>query len=85
MARLAVLVNCLGCRNNYPKPLIEQANFEGKELKLQVFNEKLVIEPVKKARNGWKQSIEEIIAAHGNEVIDNEWLSAKLTSDDDLE
>ncbi|MDM8568409.1 AbrB/MazE/SpoVT family DNA-binding domain-containing protein [Thiotrichales bacterium HSG1] len=83
MAHLIRIGNSQGIR--IPKLIIEQANLEGKELKLQVVNERLVVEPVKKARDGWKQSIEEIMAINGNEVVDNEWLDAKLTSDDDLE
>ena len=83
MAHLIKIGNSQGIR--IPKLLIEQAHLEWKELKLLVLNERLVVEPVKKARDGWKQSIEEIIATNGNEVIDNKWLDAKLISDDDLE
>ena len=68
-----------------PKPRVEQAKLEGKELKLQLVNNGLLISPEKQARAGWEEQIEQTIAAQGQEVIDAEWLDLPLASDDDLE
>ncbi len=83
MVHLVKIGNSQGIR--IPKPLVEQAQLEGKELKLQVVSNGLLVTPNNRAREGWKESIEAAIAAHGVEVIDNAWLDATLTSDEELE
>ncbi len=83
MAHLVKIGNSQGIR--IPKPLVEQAHLEGKELKLQLVNEGLLITPKKKARDGWKEAIEDVIAAQGQEALDSEWLDIPLSSDDELE
>ncbi len=83
MAHLVKIGNSQGIR--IPRQLIEQAHLEGKELKLQVVSNGLMVTPNKRARDGWKESIEAAIAAYGVEIIDNEWLDATLTSDEELE
>ena len=83
MAYLIKIGNSQGIR--IPKPLIEQAGLEGKELKFQVVNGGILVAPVHKSRVGWKESIEKTIANQGSEKIDNEWLNAELTSDENLE
>ncbi len=82
MAYLVKIGNSQGIR--IPKPLIEQAHLEGKELQLQVVNGGLFIAPIKTTRQGWKESIEGIIALQGAEVIDQQWLDADLIADDEL-
>ncbi len=83
MAYLVKIGNSQGIR--IPKPLVEQAHLEGKELQLQVVNGGLFIAPIKTTRQGWKKSIEEIITPQGTEVIDQQWLNADLIADDELE
>ena len=83
MVHLVKIGNSQGIR--IPKPLVEQAQLEGKELKLQLVGDGLLISPEKQARAGWAEEIERTIAAQGNEVIDAEWLDLPLASDDDLE
>jgi len=83
MAHLIKIGNSQGIR--IPKPLIQQAHLEGKELDILVVNHGILVTPSKKPREGWKKSIEAIIASEGSEVTDDEWLDATLTSDDDLE
>ncbi len=83
MAHLVKIGNSQGIR--IPKPLIQQARLEGKELDIQVVNQGILVTPSKKPREGWKKAIEAIIAREGTEETDNEWLDATLTSDDDLE
>ncbi len=83
MAHLVKIGNSQGIR--IPKPLVEQARLEGKELKLQLVSEGLLITPEKEARDGWKEAIERVIAVQGQEALDSEWLDIPLASDDELE
>jgi len=39
----------------------------------------------REARKDWAKSINTILAAHGEELNDTEWLDAELTSEDELE
>ncbi len=82
MAHLVKIGNSQGIR--IPKPLIQQAHLEGKELDIQVVNQGILVTPSKKPRENWKKAIETILA-NGSEATDSEWLDATLTSDDDLE
>ena len=83
MTHLVKIGNSQGIR--IPKPLVEQAQLEGKELKLQLVKNGLLISPEKQTRAGWEEEIEQTISAQGQEVIDAEWLDLPLASDDDLE
>ena len=83
MAHLVKIGNSQGIR--IPKPLIQQAHLEGKELDIQVVNQGLLVTPSRKPREGWKKAIEVILSSKGLEATDSEWLDASLTSDDDLE
>jgi len=83
MAHLVKIGNSQGIR--IPKPLIQQAHLEGKELDIQLVSQGILVTPSKKPREGWKKAIDEIIAGKGAENTDNEWLDSTLTADDDLE
>jgi len=83
MAHLVKIGNSQGIR--IPKPLVELAHLEGKELKLQLVSNGLLISPEKEARDGWKETIEQVIAIQGQEALDQEWLDPSLASDGDLE
>jgi len=83
MAHLIKIGNSQGIR--IPKPLIQQAHLEGKELDIQVVNQGILVTPSKKPRENWKKSIETSLATNGSEATDSEWLDAPLTSDVDLE
>jgi len=83
VAHLVKIGNSQGIR--IPKPLVEQAQLEGKELKLQLVNDGLLISPDKEPREGWKEAIEKTIAAQGHEVVDDEWINVTLVANDDLE
>ena len=82
MAYIVKIGNSRGIR--IPKPLIEQAKLEGKELDLQLVNNGLLITPKKEARDGWKDLIGQALAANQNDV-DRDWLDFPLASDDELE
>ncbi len=83
MAHLVKIGNSQGIR--IPKPIIEQAHLEGKELKFQILNGGLFIVPVLKPREGWAESIEKTLISQGIEALDEEWLNSELTIDEDLE
>jgi antitoxin MazE len=83
MTQLVRIGNSQGIR--IPKPLIEQANLEGKELKLQLVNGGLLITPEKGPREGWKEAIEQTTMAKGQGALDEEWLDMPLDSDDELQ
>ncbi len=83
MTHIVKIGNSRGIR--IPKPLIEQAKLEGKELDLQLVNNGLLITPKKEARDGWKELIEQTLAANKNDGSDLEWLDFPLASDDELE
>jgi antitoxin MazE len=83
MTHLIKIGNSQGIR--IPKPLVEQAQLDGKELKLQLVNEGLLISCKKEIREHWKDETEQIIAAQGVEAIDVEWLDLPLVTDDELE
>jgi antitoxin MazE len=83
MTQLVKIGNSQGIR--IPKPLIEQAHLEGKQLKLQLVNGGLLITPQKGVREGWRESIEQTLSAHGQEPLDEAWLDLPLEQDDELE
>ncbi len=83
MAHLIKIGNSQGIR--IPKPLIQQARLEGKELDIQVVNQGILVTPSKKPRENWKRAIEVTLADNGTETTDSDWLDATLTSDKDLE
>ena len=83
MTHLIKIGNSQGIR--IPKPLVEQAQLEGKELKLKLVGEGLLIIPEKSARAGWREEIERAIQSGGIEPIDEEWLDMPLASDEEIE
>ena len=64
MAKIIQIGNSQGVR--IPKPLIELANLEGKELEYVVIDSGLLITPEKKVRVGWENDINDL-------SIDWEW------------
>ncbi len=83
MVHIVKIGNSQGIR--IPKPLVEQAHLEGKELKLQLVSGGLLITPEKKAREGWEEAIEGARVTQGQETLESEWLDIPLASDDELE
>ena len=83
MTHLVKIGNSQGIR--IPKPIIEQAHLVGKELKLKVVKEGLLIAPKKRPREGWEQAIKEVLETRGTEKVDNEWLDANLITNENLE
>jgi len=52
---------------------------------LKLVSDGLLISPEKRARQCWKEEIDQTIATQGHEVIDTEWLNLPLAPDDDLD
>ncbi len=68
-----------------PKPLVEQARLEGRELTLKLVDDGLLIAPENGVREGWEASIKQSLAVYGHETPDAEWLELPLNASDDLE
>jgi len=83
MAHLVKIGNSQGIR--IPKPLVEQAHLEGKDLKLQLVKGGLLISPQNSVRSGWKEAIELSLASNDVEPLDSDWLDFPHGSDDELE
>ena len=77
MAYLISIGNSKGVR--LPKNLIAEAKLEEKELEFKVVPEGLLIHPVSKAREGWKEQFESM----SNQPLsakEQEWLESDLSS-----
>lgn len=66
-----------------PEALIQQAGLANTELEFAVVEDGLLIKPVRsRVRQDWEKQIREAILAHGNEIVDAEWLDAPLLDED---
>ncbi|MBW2099303.1 MAG: AbrB/MazE/SpoVT family DNA-binding domain-containing protein [Deltaproteobacteria bacterium] len=83
MATLIRIGNSQGIR--IPKAIIEQAQLSGKELEFKIVDDGLLIQPVKKPRQGWKKKFEKVLSSKEGNEIDKEWLDAPLVEDQEWE
>ncbi|WP_022667536.1 AbrB/MazE/SpoVT family DNA-binding domain-containing protein [Desulfospira joergensenii] len=83
MATLIKIGNSQGIR--IPKAVIEQADLNDKELLFKVMDDGLLIQPVRKIRQGWKEKFDRGIDSGHGEETDREWLESPLTDDEDRE
>ena len=83
MTALIRVGNSQGVR--IPKALIEQAHLNNKELVFQVVDDGLLIRPVKRPRQGWKEQFDSALASRESDSADQEWLDAPLSVDEDWE
>lgn len=83
MTTLIRIGNSQGLR--IPKAIIEQAQLENKELEFKILDTGLLIQPVKKPREGWKQLFDKASQSQKLEETDQEWLDAPLSIDEDWE
>ena len=65
------------------KALIEQARLENKELEFKVVNDGLLIRPVQKSCEGWKEQFDKALESSEADEIDQEWIEAPLSDDAD--
>ncbi|OEU71859.1 MAG: AbrB family transcriptional regulator [Desulfuromonadales bacterium C00003093] len=83
MTTLVRIGNSQGVR--IPKAIIEQAQLTNKELILKIVDEGLLITPVTKARDGWKEKFDQVLQCKNAENVDQEWLDAPLADDEEWE
>ena len=80
MATLIQIGNSQGVR--IPKAIIEQAQLKDKELEFKIVDNGLLIQPLKKPRQGWKKQFEKAQLVSDANEIDNEWLDAPLVENE---
>ena len=83
MATLIRIGNSQGIR--IPKAIIAQAQLNDRELNFKIIDEGLLIQPIKKPRQGWKKLFEKAQAVNKPDEIDKEWLDAPLVENEDWE
>ncbi len=82
MTTLIRIGNSQGIR--IPKAIIEQAHLGDKELKFIVTDDGLLIQPVKKLREGWKEQFDkahQLQSSNNEDNEDMEWLEAPLVDE----
>ncbi len=83
MTTLIRIGNSQGVR--IPKAIIEQAQLNDKELEFKIIDDGLLIQPLKKPREGWKKQFEKVQLVNNSNEIDKEWLDAPLVEDEEWE
>ena len=83
MTTLIRIGNSQGVR--IPKAIIEQAQLEDKELQFRVVDEGLLIQPIKKPRDGWKEQFDKAAQTQGPGETEQEWLDAPLVDEEGWE
>lgn len=83
MATLIRIGNSKGIR--IPKVVIEQARLEDKQLEFKIIDDGLLIQPVKKIRENWKEQFDKAIESQELSESDREWLDAPLVDEEDWE
>ena len=72
MTMLTKIGNSQGIR--IPKPIIKQADLEGKEIEFEVVEEGLLLRPVKRNRQNWEKDIVSKLQGK-DEALDDEMLN----------
>ncbi len=83
MTTLIRIGNSQGIR--IPKAVIEQARLEDKQLEFKIIDDGLLIQPVKKNREGWKEQFNKALKSQESSESDQEWLDAPLADEKDWE
>ncbi len=83
MANLIKIGNSHGVR--IPKAIIEQAKLRDKKLEFKVIRDGLLIHPVKKPRQGWKEQFEKASKLKKSDYLNQEWLDAPLADTEEWE
>ncbi len=82
MTTLIRIGNSQGVR--IPKAIIEQAQLSDKDLEFKIIDDGLLIQPVKKNRQGWKKQFDEATQSQDS-GHDQEWLDAPLVDTEEWE
>ena len=83
MTTLIRIGNSQGVR--IPKAIIDQAQLEDKELEFKIIDEGLLIQPVKKPREGWGKQFDKIPQSQELSSAEWKWLDASLVDEEDWE
>lgn len=83
MTTLIRIGNSQGVR--IPKAIIEQAKLGDRELEFKVIDDGLLIKPVKKPRQGWKEQFDKPLQNQDISESDQEWLDAPLVDNEEWE
>ena len=83
MATLIRIGNSQGIR--IPKAIIKQARLENKKLEFKIIDDGLLIQPVKKNREGWKEEFDKALKSQESSEAEQEWLDASLVDEEDWE
>jgi antitoxin MazE len=83
MATLIKIGNSQGVR--IPKAIIEQTQLSDKELEFKVIEDGLLIQPVKKPRQGWKEQFDRASKLKESDYSNQEWLDAPLANTEEWE
>ena len=83
MTMLIRIGNSQGIR--IPKAVIEQARLKDKELEFKILDDGLLITPVKKPRENWKEQFDKALKSQKAGKADQEWLDAPLVAEEDWE
>ena len=81
MTMLTRIGNSQGIR--IPKPLIAQANLENHELDFEIVDNGLLIKPISRKRDNWKENIIQVLSKNKNKQ--DEALLNDMLDDSDLE
>ena len=83
MTSLIRIGNSQGVR--IPKSIIEHAKLDNKKLEFRVLDEGLLIKPIRKLRQGWKEQFDKALHNVDMDEPNQEWLDAPLLDDEDWE
>ena len=83
MTTLIRIGNSQGVR--IPKVIIEQAQLSDKDLELKVVEDGLLIQHVKKPRQGWKKQFDKAIQLEKSDYSNQEWLDVPLADTEEWE
>jgi antitoxin MazE len=83
MTTLIKIGNSQGVR--IPKAIIEQAQLSNKKLEFKIIDDGLLIQPVKKPRQGWKEQFDKANKLKESDYSNQEWLDAPLADTEEWE
>ena len=83
MTTLIRIGNSQGVR--IPKAIIEQAQLSNKNLEFKIVEDGLLIQTVKKTRQGWKEQFDKAVQLQKSDYLDQEWLDVSLSDIEDWE
>lgn len=80
--RIVKIGNSRGIR--IPRPLLEQTQLED-EVEIQVADNRLVISPVRRAREGWESAFQQMAESGDDSLLDRDQIQATRWEDEEWE